>query len=557
MKLIIKEYLSLLKEDGELDSLLIDLLRAMGLSVSSKPQKGRQHGVDVLAQGIDPDDDLKKIFLFAVKQGNIDRTSWNSKVNSVKQTLDEIRDTFIQTSLTPTQLRLPKKVIVCTNGYLQQPVQMDWSNYAKKYSVADGIEIDFWSLEDIILKVERYLFNEQMLPEEMRKLISKTLAFLDVQDYDLSHFDQLLKKILKHPVRRSKKNYRKKVRLVSVIHAMIYKWSEGLNNLKPALKAGDLALLNVWDWLQTEELWSKGYLLTELYSLLQFKAEIDIKYVNKISSQAFVKDGLSRYSSSNHLEYQLIVWEQIGYISMAGLTQLNLMLLNHNQEDLVEHFHKNLYGISEILVHLIENNPSARYVYFDENGIEFIMASMVLLNGREEYLEKWITSLHGNIFSNYQLRKIFPLFNRNYERLVRIHFGEEEEKANSSTFLPLLAEFAALIRKDDVYRNIQANSLKIFKEINLQMWFEESDTEEILYQKNALAETGSTKHSINLPEEMTDYVAEIKEELDLFSVSKDFKANRVNLFILPLIACHHFRTNIPPWFWRRYINAKD
>jgi len=107
MKLILKEYISSLKEEKELEGLIINLLRELNIVTLSSPQKGRQHGVDLLASGIDPLDNEHKLFFFALKQGDIGRSEWNSRENSVKQTLDEIRDTYITTMLSPDQCKLP------------------------------------------------------------------------------------------------------------------------------------------------------------------------------------------------------------------------------------------------------------------------------------------------------------------------------------------------------------------------------------------------------------------------------------------------------------------
>ena len=66
MRFIISEYITLLKEDGELDSLITDLLIAMKVTPISLPEKGRQHGVDIAAVGIDPDDKKQKVFLLEI-----------------------------------------------------------------------------------------------------------------------------------------------------------------------------------------------------------------------------------------------------------------------------------------------------------------------------------------------------------------------------------------------------------------------------------------------------------------------------------------------------------
>lgn len=60
MRFILSEYITLLKEDGELDTLITDLLVGMKITPISIPQRGRQHGVDIAAVGIDPDDGKKK-----------------------------------------------------------------------------------------------------------------------------------------------------------------------------------------------------------------------------------------------------------------------------------------------------------------------------------------------------------------------------------------------------------------------------------------------------------------------------------------------------------------
>ncbi len=68
MKLLIRQYLASLKEGGELDALLPDILSQMGLEVFLKPGIGsRQYGVDVGAYGKLSEDSENKVYLFSVK----------------------------------------------------------------------------------------------------------------------------------------------------------------------------------------------------------------------------------------------------------------------------------------------------------------------------------------------------------------------------------------------------------------------------------------------------------------------------------------------------------
>ena len=73
LRLIVQEYLGLLKESQELDDLLPILLAAMRWENVSGAQRGaRQYGVDLAAVGKDHDG-KKKLFLFVIKSGDINR----------------------------------------------------------------------------------------------------------------------------------------------------------------------------------------------------------------------------------------------------------------------------------------------------------------------------------------------------------------------------------------------------------------------------------------------------------------------------------------------------
>src|SRR5690242_7261738 len=96
MRLIIREYLGMLKESREFDALLPDLLLAMNIVPISKAQIGvRQAGVDIAAVGNDETGN-KALWLFVVKCGDLGRRDWDSQPQSVRQSLDEIKDIYLR-----------------------------------------------------------------------------------------------------------------------------------------------------------------------------------------------------------------------------------------------------------------------------------------------------------------------------------------------------------------------------------------------------------------------------------------------------------------------------
>jgi hypothetical protein len=151
MKLIIKEYISLLKESKELDSLIPELLLAMGHEVISKPQIGhRQFGIDVASKGIDRDG-KEKIFLFTIKQGDIDRKDWDSNEQSIRQSLNDILDVYMSNKLLDEYSNLPKKVILATGGDMKQNIEDNWKGYTENHKKENEIEFDFWGGDKLSL----------------------------------------------------------------------------------------------------------------------------------------------------------------------------------------------------------------------------------------------------------------------------------------------------------------------------------------------------------------------------------------------------------------------
>ena len=136
MTLIIREYLSMLKERDELDALIPDLLLSMGIQPKTKPKRGtRQYGVDCLAVGKDKEDGKEKVFLFVIKRGDITRKNWNgSSPQDVKPSLDDIFDVYLSLNIEESLKKLPKKIILCFNGELDESVLPSWKGYTSRMS---------------------------------------------------------------------------------------------------------------------------------------------------------------------------------------------------------------------------------------------------------------------------------------------------------------------------------------------------------------------------------------------------------------------------------------
>lgn len=108
MRLVIKDYLSQLKEKDELDFLICDLLLQMGYITDNRPETGnRQYGVDIRARK------GREILLGVIKQGRLNRANWDSGPNAVRQSVNEIRDTYIR-QMTEDDQKKQIRIVVIT-----------------------------------------------------------------------------------------------------------------------------------------------------------------------------------------------------------------------------------------------------------------------------------------------------------------------------------------------------------------------------------------------------------------------------------------------------------
>lgn len=561
MKLVLREYITALKEDRELDSLVSNLLRELDIIPLTTPQRGRQYGVDIAAVGIDFDnnDNTETLFLLAVKQGNINRTNWDAASTGVRTTLTEIKDVYLRTSVPERYKNLPKKIIVVSNGAIEQNANINWVSYINENS-SDNIAYEYWGIDKLILLAEKAQFSETLFPQEIQSLLRKSLALLDLPEYDYRHFYQMINKILTEDTSLSRKEIIKKIRLLNSCLAIVFYWAQDYNNLKPALLISERVILNVWHWLEKKSLSTDIEIIKEYLAILKNKGEIDFYFFGKVKDAYLVEDGLAFTGHLDHIEYCLLTYEQIGIISNIGLTKLWFAEMGMSIDDEVFENAKSNFTeaeiISDYLCHLIKNNRASLYPKFDEHSIEINLA-LILLYQTDRHADaiRWLSEMINYISINYRMNNFFPLFITDYEKLGDISVATENKNPESSILIPVLAEWCLIFKQHDLYYSLLFIADEQIKETDLQLWFPDKTTEQFLYSDNAMHDSGQTKTSIKLYKNHREYLMEMTEERSLWQEEFEMSFMKNGLTFIGYIAFRHFRTYVFPFFWRRFLNS--
>ena len=243
MKLIIREYLASLRERGELDAVLPDVLSELGFHVYSRPGRGTvQHGVDVAAVGKD-DDGKRKVFLFSIKQGDLTRQEWDGTAQSLRSSLNEIQDAYIPSRIPNQYKNLRIVICLCFGGDMQEQVRTAVKGYIDDHT-NDRISFQEWNGDKLAELLLRGLLREQVLPKELRSSFRKAVALVDEPDVAYQHFSKLVRQL-----RASTSNQKSSVRAARQIYVclwILFVWARDAENLEAPYLASELAILNAW-----------------------------------------------------------------------------------------------------------------------------------------------------------------------------------------------------------------------------------------------------------------------------------------------------------------------
>jgi hypothetical protein len=556
----------MLKESGELDVLLPDLLLAMNLDPLVRPSTGsRQHGVDVPAVGIDPDDPAagRKLFLFTVKRGNIGRADWNSGIQSVRPSLDEILDTYLRVMVRPEHKDLPKKIVLVTGGDMRPDVTVDWNSYVDvnrcRYPQYGSVEFGFWGGDALAGLLEEHLFDEFMFPESARKQIRKTIAIADQAEDEPEHFYALVRDSFferKPPIGTSAadiKARRRAFQLIELSLLVVFRWCEEAGNLRTAYLAAERTLLTTWDWMRQSGLLECRTTLGRFARLRGVHRKILSAFAEKIRGHAKVRDGLM---VPDDIEYALRVFETVGLLGTLVCSFVFEASEARSSEEADAHLAAAADG-ADILAGVVANNPAAYLPRFDGHVIDVGIGLLALqLAGPPNAASRWLDRIAIRMMTAVKMKRHFPVSSDSYEDLLALRGPNPPSRdrlLDLSTLIPVLAEWMVVLDMPERYAKFRSDVTETIPETNLQMWFPDKTTDEQLYRVNAGIETGATLSSLSLPETLEGLQAHVGRVAATRHAWNELSCLRAGWTSGCLLASRHFRTPLTPALWQEAI----
>lgn len=561
MRLLIAQYLRLLKERDELDALIPTLFQSMGLTPISRPQTGaRQDGVDIAAVGKDPSDGIEKLFLAVVKKGNIGRTDWSSGPQAVRPSLDEVFDVYLQNNVHPEHKTLPISIWVCTSGDLLQAVNENFVGYAKsKESLA---EILFCGADRLAELIDQYLLNENLFLGEDRKFLRKALVLIGDMEYDLSDYHELLRSQLKisqngEVESQSESQLQAALTRIHLALNILIAWGDDAKNHKQPFNAVERTLLWAWHAMFKLDLLDNKKIVEKYASIYSTYLRIALLYLRKVSQHFVTEDGMSKVSSDSAL-ISISIFRQISILASVGISAFSIA----RGGDL-EKIKPTIEEIAYLLCSIIANNQASSSPRLDDNSIDINLALIFfIINGDVDFAKEWLRNLVSKVYFAITKKQNYPISSDNLEELAQIEhgtFGEEKLMLGATWLIPSLVIWCTLLDMEEEYSCLTQKIIAPNSDLAPQLWHPIEDAYDNFYFGASALSQGETEVNINFELRLLEMKEKISRfrSVERFDIFKFSPALKKNLLGIELLACKHFRIPVPPMFIYSWLADGD
>ena len=547
---IIKQYISSLKEDNELDFIFPILLERMGFRILSTPKQSKgmsQYGRDVVA--VKTKNGVPTLFLFELK-GFVAKDVTDRTLNEKDGLIESLRAskyTVYEDVSIPNLKNYPRQYVFVHNGTVDANAQPTLNGFIKSEFPEGNFER--WDLAKLTSLFSKYLFDETLLADdESYRLFKKCLVLLDAEENDYSDISRLIElqlQKLDKAKRDNKRSLQNCFATLRLIVSMVYFYSQESDNLYPAKFCVDTVVLKVWAWILKGKREKKTSILRLFNGLVMQQMLIYEEYVNKILQFANFNKSLYSFQASltEHVFYPLRCYDFLGDLIYFYL--------------LTEAYGADLKKVGKIRMNalkaIIRNNPACTVPLLDTHSIPILlvfrfMAFRIKDQDDEECLVSFIIDTILNTMIRYKKNNMWPEMSGNRMALVKSLIKKSEEYACDSSLLILtLFEIIAYLNIPDLYSIFK--KLVEESDVNLQVAYPETseyDIEQCLFERRLNKEL-SVETNIKLPPTLEEFRMKYRKKYD----SIKYRTDTAGYNFLRILAHKYYETDFFPDFLDR------
>lgn len=563
-KIIVREYLSTLKEDSELDYLFPILLNIMGYRIIQTPKESKgqsQYGKDIIAIGKDKDGVKHKWYFELKGYADKDITQGNySKTDGIRESIIEAKDTIFKDSAIPEFNDLPFKIVVVHNGILKTNMRDTFEGFISR-EFEDG-QFERWDIYYLTDLFSKYLFNEYLLSDEKsNRLLKKTLAFLDSPDNEFIEFKELVTIQFEKINNVKGRAFKKLFATLNLLSSIIFHYSKENNYLIPAKECSKFLILKTWSWILKNRLYSKTPIINEFKKLLKIQFQIFDAYFQKTYNIAKIENGLF-FDSGTFFEfigYPLRCFEYLDDI--IYYSRLRATVFDSKHPERLKNKQKDL------IIDLIENNTGFNRPLFDNHNIPIMQLFLFFSDQRYlrdkdvRFLYEFINNTVLNIMIEKASNNRLPELYNNVDATIEFFASEnrpEEYTDSSSILLAILLEITVVFKSESLFNKILSfidNSLSL-QIVSID--FSRFDVEAMLFEKHLHQEyyvdcINRAQEGLMLPENGANFNLFKKSIIGKKEEAKSYITDDLGFSCIRYLAHSYYKNEILPEEWRELI----
>ena len=555
---IVREFFRGLRERHELDVLLPELLTAMGYEVLSRPMVGTtQYGADVAAIGTDTDN-VRKLFLFSIKRGDLNRAEWNSSEDqALRPSLDDIRDAYLN-SVAPQHKDLPVVICITVGGVVLENVLPRVNGYMRNNETAT-IAYRLWTGDTLTSKVLEGALREEIFPAELRSMLRKSAAMVDEPDVATSYFARLVRQVSADESNEAVA----RVRIMYLALWILFVWGREAGNIEAPLRASELVMLRAWELLWPRIEADNGRKLGAshiFFELVQLHLRMwDDLYPAKVLGHVGSRHAISfSVGSTESLDINLALFDIVGRVAMGGLWHLWMAGEIGTPPHLMKNTPADIEELAHALAALINENPALHTPATDDQAIDISLGLMFLTSVPATRIPaiNWMMHLTGATRMAYKHHLRYPITDSDYSTLI-VHPAARtkeyrEENTQGSTLYPLLAMVGAAMGATNLVEAIAEFQATELGHSNFQTWVPNSRTEAKIWQGDRFQ--GSSFGGLKVEGDGSGLLARLRQECEQNLDYPTLSAIRLDHWPVLLLACRHARVPPPPQLWMRLLD---
>lgn len=503
LRLLLEDFLGLMREEGELDVFLSLLLSAMGHEIVYRPKKGvKEYGVDIASIGPDEEDGRRKLFLWVIKQGAIGRTEWNGTQQSISYSLDELVMVYVESHVNPQHAKLPIKAVVLTNGDFHRTLNHAIATTFKKLSRLHSIEFETANGSKLASWSENYLLDEYLLPKDIRVLLRRMLANIGMPELSLRSGRKLVLQLVELAAQEGGTAQAKKKRQLVALRgvrtalslARIYGLSE--DNLTAAYKLAEFSVISSWARLHSMLL-TAPHISDELNALRKQWTDIAFDYHQRMFPYYRTQDAFASAFPDSLLVAER-AFEELGLLALQA-NHWGSLGAQFGEPMCVEYTG---WYVDQVKA-LLDTHDCTSFPPYDRHATVIHATLCALMTAQERAIaELWLKTLvHRSAHAARNIQH-WPL-SCGFEDALAIRNGEQngvEEATNVTTVIPVLLTWAAALEREDLYALLMEKVVPAIPTwCTLSMWSSDVGFDSVLGDEAALSEHGVSEGLLFVP----------------------------------------------------------